>query len=255
MKLAVKYFYSQKFLPTKRHKNTRKREIEDVFSVNIPELIADVFPVAFLIHDMQSVQEGMTSYEDYDNEKSDFRMFTEEIRTYKRKLYMPVRFTHGAAISTVFADEKYVIAELERIARKKWYGADGAQFSDKSVVVEDNQTEICRILRKMANEYIYFNRTFWRVCNEPLYVVNTFGFGNNHGGTGFFIEFRRNPSIPSENYFNALQRDAAIAYGKSVAIGRGDTKFVDSLGEYSNIEVIMPEMVKARPNKRHENGK
>ena len=102
MKINVNYYYSQKFLPTKRHKNVRERQIADTISVSVTELTADVFPVAFIVHDMRSVQEGMTSYEDYRSEKCDFRMFAEEIRAYKGKLYTPVRITHGAAISTIF---------------------------------------------------------------------------------------------------------------------------------------------------------
>lgn len=254
MKFNVNYYYNQKFLPTKRHRNIRERQIEDVISVSVTELTADVFPVAFIVHDMQSVQEGMTSYEDYRSEKCDFRMFAEEIRTYKGKLYTPVRITHGAAISTIFEDVNYVIDNLEWMTRKNWYCDDGKEFSESSVIVEDNKKEICQMLRKSAKKYIYFDGKFWSVCGEPRYNITTFGLGHNHGGTGFFIEYGYNPNISKKNYFNALQRDEAIAYGKSVALGRGDTESVDRLGKYDNIEVIMPEMVKVNPNKQHGNG-
>lgn len=254
MKFNVNYYYNQKFLLTKRHRNVRERQIEDVLSVSVTELTADVFPVAFIVHDMQSVQEGMTSYEDYRSEKCDFRMFAEEIRTYKGKLYTPVRITHGAAISTIFEDESYVIHNLEWMTRKNWYCDDGDKFSENSVVIEDNKKEIRQMLRKSAKKYIYFDGKFWSVCSEPRYVINTFGLGHNHGGTGFFIEYGYNSNIPNTNYFNELQRDEAIAYGKSVALGRGDTESVDGLGKYENIEVIMPEMVKVNPNKQHGKG-
>lgn len=251
MKFNVNYYYNQKFLPTKRHRNVRERQIKDILSVSITELTADVFPVAFIIHDMQSIQEGMTSYEDYRSEKCDFRIFAEEIRTYKGKLYTPVRITHGTAISTIFEDVNYVIDNLERMTRKNWYCDDGDKFSENFVVIEDNKKEICQMLRKSAKKYIYFDGKFWSVCGEPRYVINTFGLGHNHGGTGFFIEYGYNPNIPNTNYFNALQRDEAIAYGKSVALGRGDTESVDKLGKYDNIEVVMPEIVKVNPNKQH----
>lgn len=51
-----------------------------------------------------------------------------------------------------------------------------------------------------------------------------------------------------------LLQDEAIAYGKSVALGRGDTESVDRLGKYGNIEVVMPEMIKVNPNKQHDKG-
>lgn len=52
MKIDVDYYYTQKFLPTKRHKKIRKRQIKDSIPVSIAELTADVFPVAFIVHDM-----------------------------------------------------------------------------------------------------------------------------------------------------------------------------------------------------------
>jgi hypothetical protein len=59
MKVNVEYYYNQKFLPTKRHKKIRERQVKDILSVTIVELNADVFPVAFRVHDMQAVTEGM----------------------------------------------------------------------------------------------------------------------------------------------------------------------------------------------------
>ncbi len=51
-----------------------------------------------------------------------------------------------------------------------------------------------------------------------------------------------------------MQREEAIRYGKMVATRRGDTESVDRIGEYDNIEVVMPEMVKVNPNKEHGKG-
>lgn len=249
MKLNINYYYNQKFLPTKRHKKVRERQIKDVISVNISELTEDVFPIAFIVHDMKSIQEGMTSYEDYKSGKCDFRIFSEEIRAYKGKLYKPVRITHGATISTVFENESYVIHNLERIVCKKWYIDNDIEFSENSVIVEENKKEVRRMLRNSAKHYIYFDRKFWSVCGEPRYNIITFGLGHNHGGTGFFIKYEYNPNISSKNCFSALQRNEAIAYGKSVALNRGDTESVDEIGKYDNIEVVMPEMVKVNPTR------
>lgn len=209
MKLNINYYYNQKFLPTKRHKKVRERQIKDVISVNISELTEDVFPIAFIVHDMKSIQEGMTSFE----------------------------------------NESYVIHNLERIVCKKRYIDNDIEFSENSVIVEENKKEVRRMLRNSAKHYIYFDRKFWSVCGEPRYNIITFGLGHNHGGTGFFIEYEYNPNISSKNYFSALQRNEAIAYGKSVALNRGDTESVDGIGKYDNIEVVMPEMVKVNPTR------
>lgn len=250
MKIDVDYYYTQRFLPTKRHKKIRKRQIKDTISVSVTELTADVFPVVFIVHDMRSVQEGMASYEDYRSDKCDFCMFSEEIRTYKGKLYKPVRITHGAAISTVFEDESYVIHNLEWMARRDWSVDDGNEFSEDSVVKNENKKEVRQMLRNAAKHYIYFDGKFWSVCGEPRYNITTFGLGHNHGGTGFFIEYEYNHNISYKNYFSALQRDEAIAYGKSVALARGDTESIDGMGDDDVIDVLMPEMVKVNPKRQ-----
>ena len=86
---------------------------------------------------------------------------------------------------------------------------------------------------------------------EPRYVVNTFGLGHNHGGTGMFVEYHYNPNIRNDNYFSALDGDAAVEYANKVA-GRGDTKDV---GRFEKMIVVhMPEIVKIRPQKQHGNG-
>lgn len=253
MNVNINYYYKQDFLPTKRHRNERQRQVADVLTINLTELSANDFPIAFIIHDMRDVQEGMKSYSDYDSNKCQFKMFPEEIRTYKGKLYTPIRIVYGAAISTEFENVNCIIEHLERMYGEDWYD-NNDEFTEKSIVVRDTKNLVRKSIRKAAKNYIYCNGKFWRPCNEPRYVINTFGLGHNHGGTGFFIEYGYNPNISNKNYFNALQRNEAIKYGKSVAAGRGDTESIDRIGKYENIEVIMPEMVKVNPNKEHGNG-
>lgn len=251
MKLNVNYFYKQRYLPTKRHRKYRERKLSGVTSVTIREPASTEFPIAFIIHDMKSVCDGMKSYSDYESEKSVFRMFDEEIRTYKGKLYTPIRVTHGAAISTEFVNKQDIINCLE--ARDFWT-PETNDYSENSVIVDDNSKFVIKTIRDKAKNYIFFDGKFWKETNEPRYLINTFGLGYNHGGTGFFIEFYYNPNIPAKNYFNALQRDAAITYGKAIAARRCDTESVDTIGAYCDIEVLMPEMVKLQPNKQHGNG-
>ena len=254
MRFDINYYYSQKFLPTKRCRKERKRQIKNVVSVNCTEPTAEQFPVAFIVHDMKDVQVGMGSYDDYRGEKCMLCMFDEEIRTYEGRLYSPVRVAHGAAISTVFEDEKYVIRNLERMARKDFGGGNDDEFSEESIVISENKEEVEQSIIDAAKNYINFEGKFWGACGEPRYVINTFGLGHNHGGTGMFIEYWYNDNIPNSNYFNALQREAAISYGKSIAIGRGDTESVDEIGKYDNIEVCIPEMVKVDPVAQHGKG-
>ena len=125
------------------------------------------------------------------------------------------------------------------------------EFTEKSIVIKEDKEEVKQMLYNCSKHFVYFNGKFWRNCAEPIYNIETLGFGNNHGGTGFFIEYGYSNII--KNNFNALQRDDAIDYGKAIAVGRGDTNSVNLIGKYSNIEVIMPEMVKMPFNKQHNN--
>lgn len=245
MELTIKYKYSQKFYPTKRHKIARENTLEDSIVVNIREIELENFPVAFIIHDMKSIVEGMTSYSDYDNKKSDFRMFSEEIRTFNGKLYSPIRITHGAAISTLFEKEDCIICLIAYSVPYKWHRNSGEAITEKSILIENDKEEICNEIVEYSDRFIFCDGKFWTECGEPVYKIQTFGLGNNHGSTGFFIEYAR--SYIDEGWFNALQREEAIAYGKSVALGRGDTNSVDRMGEFDIIEVVMPEMVKVKP--------
>jgi hypothetical protein len=90
---------------------------------------------------------------------------------------------------------------------------------------------------------------------EPRYVVNTFGMGNNHGGTGMFIEKGYNSNISHTNYFSALNYDKACQYADEIALQRGDTKSIPVRTNCGNtIEVIINEVVNVNPAKDHGDG-
>ena len=92
----------------------------------------------------------------------------------------------------------------------------------------------------------------WTVTGEPRYVVNTFGLGHNHGGTGLFVEEYYNQNIAASNYFSALDGDKAVAYANKVAERRGDT---NDVGKFEKmIEVLIPEAVTIRPEVEHGEG-
>lgn len=61
------------------------------------------------------------------------------------------------------------------------------------------------------------------------------------------LENGYNPNISRECYFNALEREKAIKYTKNRALKRGDTDDIKRIGNYYNIEVIIPEAVKCKP--------
>ena len=250
MRFTVDYLATQKYLPTKRHRVLRERRVKNSVDVDILELDKSDFPIAFLIHDYRSVYPDAESYDDFDG-SGYYRMFTEQIRTYNGLLFMPVRITHGAAISLNFEPVTYV-----KNALSDWgcYNLGGGDFTDSSIVRIDNSDKRIEQIMNRALDFIICDGVVWERCEEPMYNINTFGLGHNHGGTGFFISFYYNNNIPAKNYFNALQREEAIAYGKQVALGRGDTDSVDGMGEHDIIEVLIPDLVKRNPAKEHGDG-
>jgi hypothetical protein len=132
---------------------------------------------------------------------------------------------------------------------------ENKKFSEKSIVTRDNKDEHVKTMQDAADNYLVDdNGMVWERCEEPMYHIQTFGLGHNHGGTGFFIDYHYNPNCAAKSYFNALEYEQARGYFKNVAIGRGDTKSIDVYGEEEYIEVLMPEMVMRNPKEEHGEG-
>lgn len=250
MKYNIEFWNMEKYLPTKRHKNLRERYIKNNVEIEVAELNEKEFPIAFIVHDYQSVYDNAKTYDDF-NGGGNFKMFSEEIRTHENKLYKPVRITHGSAISLHFESLDYII---NRITEREPYYIGGSEFSEKSIIIESNIEEKIEEIKRKSKLYVISNNIVWEECGEPMYNINTFGLGHNHGGTGFFIQYHYNSNINNKNYFNALEREKAITYGKQVALNRGDTDSVDRIGEHDIIEVLIPEMVKKNPQQEHGEG-
>lgn len=250
MLFNIEFWNMEKYLPTKRHRVLRERYAKNSVDVEIKEVTEQEFPIAFIVKDYKSIYENAKSYSEFDG-NGDFKMFSEEIRTYHGNLYMPVRVTHGAAISTCFESLDYIRHRLTEY-KPYWKGED--EFTEASIIKEDNISECKESIFRKAEDYIIYDGKVWKTCGEPMYVINTFGLGHNHGGTGFFIEYFYNENISRNNYFNALEREQAIAYGKKVAANRRDTNSIEGMGDHDIIEVLMPEMVKRNPKKEHGDG-
>lgn len=249
MKYNIEFWSMEKYLPTKRHRKIRKRYVKNNIDIEITEPNEKEFPIAFIVHDYQSVYDNAKRYDDF-NGNGDYRMFPEKIRTYNNRLYKPVRITHGAAISLNFESLDYIKGKLTE--REPFY-IQGEEFTEESIIKESNIEEKIEEIKEKSKSYIVFDNKVWQECGEPMYNINTFGLGHNHGGTGFFISYNYNNNINNKNYFNALQREEAISYGKQIALNRGDTDSVDRIG-VENIEVKIPEMVKRNPQQEHGEG-
>lgn len=244
MLFNIEFWNIEKYLPTKRHKKLRERYVKNSVDIEIKEATEKEFPVAFIVHDYGGVYEKNKS-------EATWGMINTEIRTYNGKLWKAVRYSECVSHGIGWMPIPYIKNRIEDYA-PYWKG--GEEFTEESIIKENNITECKENIFRKAEDYIIFDGKVWKTCGEPMYMINTFGLGHNHGGTGFFIEYRYNSNISKNNYFNALEREQAIAYGKKVAVNRGDTNSIEGMGEHDIIEVLMPEMVTRNPQKEHGEG-
>lgn len=244
MLFNIEFWNMEKYLPTKRHRVLRKRYVKNSVDVEIKEATEQEFPVAFIVKDYDSWREE-------EGKEPEFKMCSIEIRTYKGQLWKAARYSDYVCGAVGWMPISYIKRSIEDYD-PYWKGGD--EFTEASIIKESDYEECKANILTKASDYIIFDGKVWRTCGEPMYVINTFGLGHNHGGTGFFIEYHYNPNISKNNYFNALERGKAIAYGKKVAADRGDTDSIESIGKYDMIEVLMPDMVTRNPQEEHGDG-
>lgn len=233
MKLNTKIRYEEEYLPTKRHRIPRIREVEETIEVELKGIKKDEAKLAFVVSDYGSFLDG--------NGESQFGPVKTEIFAVDNTLYTQKKDMWGVLDKGPLSMTDF-IREIER------HGDCYYCWSGKS------KEDVLRSLHKFVDSHMLVDGAIYEQTNEPRYVINTFGLGHNHGGTAMSIAHGYNPNIKKENYFNALQRDEAIAYANKVATGRGDTNNVGKFGEGENIEVFMPEMVKCNPQIEHGDG-
>lgn len=244
MLLDVKFWSKEQYLPTKRHRKLRTRYVQNSMEVEIKEVTAQEFPVSFVVKTYDWRWEN--------NENSArYGMFDTEIRTYNEKLWKAIRYSDCVSHASGWVPISYIAHKLEDRTHF-WKGGD--DFTEASIVRADDVAEHQKAILGRAANYVIFDGKVWTTCGEPMYVVNTFGLGHNHGGTGLFVDYYYNENICNKNYFNALEREQAIAYGKQVAEQRGDTENIETIEKHADIEVLMPQMVKRNPQKDHGNG-
>lgn len=220
MKLNVKFNYSEGYLPTKRHRKLRYRDAEDITTVDINEATIEEAPIAFLVH------------EAHENEPTEYRVWNDKLW---RKVMWSERLSRAEGL--------YPITEFFRSIEYHSY------FKHNKTREEAEKEK-----HDYVKNYLIIDNTVYLETSEPRYVLMTFGLGGNHGGTSLMTSNYYNPNISHTCYFNALEREQAITEAIRVAKGRGDTNYIDGIGQFYNIEVLIPETVKCNPSKEHGDG-
>jgi len=127
-------------------------------------------------------------------------------------------------------------------------------IADTKTGISDFQ-KMCEKLKYWYEDLICYCGYMYNVADEPMYTYRTYGLGNNHGGTSLIIEeVDTTKEINPKHYYNALERDLAVDVAKKVAESRGDSNYIDGIGERVMIEVLMPEVVTPidRDNKKEK---
>ena len=216
----VKIRYEEGYLPTKRHRKLRYRTVEGAAKIKLNMIKKHEAPVAFIVNE-------------YGNNNV-------KIRLWNQKFWIPLAW-HERVCGKY---GKYPVEEfIKSLNYERPYSAN-----------EQAKDSVINYKQEYANRHLIIDGVVYGLSAEPRYVVQTFGLGNNHGGTSLFVSYGYNSNISKDRYFNALQRDLAVAEGKRVATARGDTEDIDRIGERCNIKALIPEVVKCNPQEEHGEG-
>lgn len=233
MKIKTWIKYEESYLPP-RCRKLRYRECEDYINVNLKEVNSNELQLAF-------------EDNSYDGKG--------KIYLYKGNLYSKVKFRKDSWHKEIEnRDGIKINTALDSLVWCNEHCSTYFHFAyDREYYKKDTSRKaVIEQARSDMKGYILVDGELYGKSAEPRYVINTFGLGHNHGGTGMFCEYHYNPNISKENYFSALEGEMAVMYANEIAARRGDTKDVGKFEPF--IVCHIPEIVKVKPNKQHGNG-
>ena len=226
LKIGITFDFIQFYLPNKRCRKKRSRRMTTCREIDVKKLTNDLFPVAFIVHHNRTDGDG----------DGEYKLCHDQIRAYMGKLYMIRRENDG---------KKTPIDHLNwalKTAAGYAYGSEDNGFIEgESVILSDDIDIRVSAMQEKASHYVIVGDTLWHEVGEPYYHTQTFGLGNNHGGTGFFVDYATDEDGIIPDYaFNANEYDEAMEDFKETALGRGDTKSVNVYKNGPYIEVVCP---------------
>lgn len=233
LKIEVNLKYEVDFLPSNRHKYRRSQIEQETITVGIPQLEPDEAPIAFRV-------------------KSHSK--TENYYHYKGQLWRKIMWHEKYHGKNGYYPIKELIWYVKHTAEKLPYYCDGGRVRIEPHEEIHGKEQQMKVLQDYANGYLIIGKHICSPIGEPMYNIQTFGLGHNHGGTSMFVQNWYNSNIPNTSYFPANKREEAIAYGKRIAKGRGDTESIRTIGKYCNIEIFIPELVTRNPMDEHGEG-
>ena len=112
----------------------------------------------------------------------------------------------------------------------------------------ETKKDIVKRLKKEMSQYLIVDGVLYEmVVGKPYYNIYTFGLGNNHGGTALFVSYSTtHKQIIKQSKgmsFCITDTDNAVETAIKIAMGRGDTNFVDCIKQ-KKIDIKIPELFK-----------
>ena len=222
--LGITFEYDQYYLPTKRHKKENRRRLVTTHDAKVRILTDEEFPVALKITDYGLLPDSPEEY----------KVGTIELRYFDSTLWKESRVQSGNGKGNLIP-----VDSLMGILKPHSYGyyyedPDRPYIEGTSVVLRDTCDAKKKDIDKKANDIVIHDNRLWVHSGQPYYKVTTFG------GTGFFIDWTYEDSIPKE-YFLATQKEMAVNRAERVAERRGDTNDKGRfLNTEKNVEILVP---------------
>nr|CAH7227213.1 conserved hypothetical protein [Vibrio chagasii] len=249
--LNVPFVYAAKIIKP-RCRNPVLVFIRDSVEIKIKSLTEAQAPIAFKIGNTQIRWDGQNLW-DFDYEKT----ATDSERVVK--IEEVIENTNNPS------GYKWSMKGASAPFKNFWFptplDARGCQLDDENVLtkadveyrewISDEREQVADYAKKIASSLRTLNGNMYAITDEPRYSIDTFGLGNNHGGTGLFIQQHQPINSDGSNIFNASQYNIAKKVASSIASNRGDTESLPMKTTCGKIiEVLIPNAIRLPENKR-----
>lgn len=227
--IKTKIEYYEPYLPPRCRKYRYEEKSEEI-TLTIPKVKVTEAPVAFTLSDYHHVSENSTI----------IRVFNGKL--YIRRTDRDMQYEEDMRKSGVrCVNPKYVGISPDKLHLRNYL-----PYSEET----RNRENTIREYKKQIEGLIVINNELWEECGEPIYYIQTFGLGYNHGGTALFVSCY-NGGMGLGTYYNALEGELAVKEVNRVAANRGDT---DDVGRFKKmIKVYKPECVKLKKRDEYTN--
>lgn len=228
------YEFHEEFLPP-RCRKPRYRWVQGVLEYDFRRLSSDDAPVVIVQHNCMPRLTCLGAHQDYGNGKKI------EYRWHGNKLWVPVRLSRMICLN----------GKRNRQATIKDVYIGSIQYHD----LNDEQAVKNAIRNNLDSKWVLIDGVLHALMGEPMFVVQTFGLGCNHGGTAILVDNSYNPNIASQCYFRIDEREKALKFFRETAIGRGDTKSLkNSSSKADTFDILDSSVLKRHPAKDHGHG-